>query len=63
MCAQWLPVQGWKARASARENFEIVDLDVEWRYLGMIQNGLGDVENMVKCLQDEMWGLCGSVKA
>jgi hypothetical protein len=40
-----------------RENFELVDLDVEWRYLvpGMIQNGHGDVDNMVKCLKDEMW--------
>jgi hypothetical protein len=35
---QWLPVKGWKARESKRENFELVDLDVEWRYLGMIQN-------------------------
>jgi hypothetical protein len=31
-----------------RENFELVDLDVEWRYVGMIQNGHGDVDNMVK---------------
>jgi hypothetical protein len=30
---QWLPVKGWKARESKRENFELVDSDVEWRYL------------------------------
>jgi hypothetical protein len=30
---QWLPVKGWKARESKRKNFELVDLDVEWRYL------------------------------
>jgi hypothetical protein len=53
---QWLPVKGWKARESIkREYFELVDLDVEWRYLGMIQNGHGDVDNMVKRLKDEMW--------
>jgi hypothetical protein len=40
---QWLPVKGWKARESKREIFELVELDVEWRYLGMIQNGHGDV--------------------
>ena len=42
-------------REHKREFFELVDLDVEWRYLGMIQNGHGDVDNMVKCLKDEMW--------
>ena len=52
---QWLPVKGWKARESKREDFELVDLDVEWRYLGMVQNGHGDVDNMVKCLKNEMW--------
>jgi hypothetical protein len=26
---QWLPVKGWKACESKRENFELVDLDVE----------------------------------
>jgi hypothetical protein len=53
---QWLPVKGWKACESKREKFEVVDLDVEWRYryLGMIQNGHGDVDNMVKSLKDEM---------
>jgi hypothetical protein len=56
---QWLSVKGWKARESRRENFELVDLDVEGRYLGMIQNGHGDVDNMVKCLKDE---ICGTLR-
>jgi hypothetical protein len=58
---QCLRAKGWKAHETResereRENFELVDLDAEWRYLGVIQNGHGDVDNMVKCLnEDEIW--------
>ena len=32
----------------------VVSLEEEWRYLGMIQNGLGECDKMVNDLRDEM---------
>jgi hypothetical protein len=43
---QWLPHGRWGVVAGKRERFEKVDLDEVWRYLGMIQNGDGNCDQM-----------------
>ena len=48
---QWLPHGRWGVVAGKRERFEKVDLDEVWRYLGMIQNGDGNCDQMVEQLR------------
>jgi hypothetical protein len=37
----------FRAFEGKRAPFELVSLEEEWRYLGMIQNGLGECDKMV----------------
>jgi hypothetical protein len=50
---QWLPHGRWGVVAGKRERFEKVDLDEVWRYayLGMIQNGDGNCDQVVEQLR------------
>jgi hypothetical protein len=52
---QWvLSSKRWEAVEGKQAPFELVSLEEEWRYLGMIQNGLGECDKMVSDLRDEM---------
>jgi hypothetical protein len=47
----WLLHGRWGVVAGKRERFEKVDLDEVWRYLGMIQNGDGNCDQMMEQLR------------
>ena len=51
---QWLPDGQWGTVAGPDELVESFGAEEYWRYLGMIQNGDGDIEGMLEAVEAEV---------
>jgi hypothetical protein len=51
---QWLPDGQWGTAAGPDELVESFGAEEYWRYLGMVQNGEGEIEGMLEAVEAEV---------